>query len=123
MSGIVHGIDPPLMTYGSMIVCRQLIWPCANETCQRPECVRAKSMAAHPSSQGPAQSPVKPVTAPVEPVEVLCGPDGRYSITGLSEDDMYALASALQFTVTGARFDENTAERKLEVILWDALPD
>lgn len=33
----------------------------------------------------------KPVTAPVEPAQVLCGPDGQWSITGLSENDLWAL--------------------------------
>ena len=150
MPGMVHGIDPPLMTYGNMIVCRQLTWPCANETCQRPECVRAKSMAAHPSSQGPAQNPVKPVgcwacyalsdedianladscrhcgrkpvKAPTTGVEVLCGSDGRYSITGLSEDDLWTLYGALGYVIANASGDMSDDQR-LEKIIGSVLPD
>lgn len=64
----------------------------------------------------------KPVTAPVEPVQVSRGPDGQWSITGLSEDDLWTLWGGLSFILTES-LDDPEAEKRLEKILSAALPD
>lgn len=66
----------------------------------------------------------KPVTAPVEPVQVLCGPDGQWSITGLSEEDLWALSGGLgSVQIHAYSTDDVDVERRLEKIIYDALPD
>lgn len=48
----------------------------------------------------------KPVTAPVEPVQVSRGPDGQWSITGLSGSQLRLLLAALE--------DETCQDQTLE---------
>lgn len=58
----------------------------------------------------------RPVTAPVEPVQVSRGPDGQWSITGLSEDDLWTLASSLGYAATNCFNDTTNLERLAWVI-------
>jgi hypothetical protein len=66
----------------------------------------------------------KPVKAPTTGVRVVKGPDGRYSITGLSEEDMWTLAGGVAFVITESSSYEDTREdQRMLKILNEALPD
>lgn len=66
----------------------------------------------------------EPVTAPTTGVQVVRGEDGHYSLTGLSEDDLWTLYGGVTMVLTESGSDMDLeSERRLEKILRDNLPD
>jgi hypothetical protein len=55
---------------------------------------------------------------------VVRGEDGHYSLTGLSEDDLWTLYGGVTMVLTESGSDMDLeSERRLEKILRDNLPD
>lgn len=64
----------------------------------------------------------KPVKAPTTAVQVSQGEDGQWSLTGLSEEDLWTLASSLGYAATNC-FNDTTNLERLAWIIETGLSD